>query len=336
MLKIKKVKIIYLSFSLIIIFCCFLVLHFMIIDKPEPELEITISDAKFQAFGLIYIALQNGYFNDQNLKVNFRTFNLGKDALSDTVAGNSDLATVFESPYINMVNNGEDISIISSLHKSKSNTAIIAYKENGIKSVSDLKDKKIGVVKGTNSEFLLYTLLLGNNLKPSDIKIVYTDKDSIEQLFIDKKVDAVSVFNPNLYSLEQKFTAKEINIFYSPTYIENSVLAGKTEIIKSKRESITRFLKALAKAEDFYKKNPEKSIDAVSVSIPDVPKETIANLWNSYDLTLSLDNVLLEILKREAQTEKDLENSKTEIKNFRNYIFTDYLKNVKPEDVTIF
>jgi NitT/TauT family transport system substrate-binding protein len=305
-------------------------------QTPQTIETLTIADAEYQAFGLIYIALQNGYFKDEGLEVKFNTFRFGREALADVVAGNADIATVFETPLIRQIYEGQKLSIIASLHKSNAGTGIIALKKREINNVLDLKDKKIAVTKGTNAEFFLYSLLTSHGLKIGDVKLIDVAPVDIQGVLRDGSVDAVSTFHPHLDNIENTFPREEIVTFYSEIYTENSVLAGKTEVVKSKKEAFTRLLKALVKAEDFYKLNREESIQAIAKSLTNTPESTIRNIWEDYNLSLNLDNVLLTILNREGQWFKDNGIYTTELPDFRKAIFTDYLKSVKPEAVTLY
>jgi len=325
-------------FTVIIVFLTggYFVMQKNISKTPKTIEKITIADAHYQSFGLVYIALQNGYFKDEGLEVRFNTFKVGRDALADAVAGNSDIATVFEAPFVRQIYEGQDLSIISSLHKSTRGTAVLALKKKGIQSVQNLKGKKIAVTKGTNGEFFLYSLLTSQGMRVEDVKLFDTAPSDMQKVLTDGSVDAVATFNPFLSIIQNAFPREEIITFNSEVYTENSVLAGKTEVVKNKKEAFTRLLKALVRAEDFYKSNREESIQAIAKSLVNTPETTIRNIWPDYTLSLNLDNVLLTVLNREGQWFKDNGIYKTEVPDFRNAIFTEYLKSVKPEAVTIY
>lgn len=305
-------------------------------QRPAKHLEITLSDVKTQAFGLIYIAVQEGFFAQQNLTVNFRTFAMTQDALEDVVNGNSDLATVSEIPFIRGINSGQDLSIISSLHKSKNNTAIVAFKKNKINGVQDLKGKKIATTQGSNNEFLIYYFLSLYNIQPKNVKIIYANATTSVQMFKDGNVDAVSTSNPYLLDILNTYPSNELTTMYSDTYIENSFLAGKTSNIVAKQEAVSRFLKALSQAETFSKTHKEQSITDITASLQNISEETVANLWDDYNLTLSLDNVVIEILNKQQQVFQEVESHTKNNIDFRKIIFIDYLQKIKPEDVTLF
>ena len=92
----------------------------------------------------------------------------------------------------------------------------------------------------------------------------------------------------------------------------------------------------MAKSEELYKTHNQEALDAVIAEIPKVSNETIRGTWNQFTPTLTLNNVLLTLLNREGQWFKDNGIYTTELPDFRNAIFTDYLKSVKPEAVTLY
>jgi ABC-type nitrate/sulfonate/bicarbonate transport system substrate-binding protein len=336
-------KILYLAISLLLLVVAyFVILHTTktvpkVVLKTKEPLTITISDVRSQAFSLLYIAAQEGYFGDENLTVNFRTFGQTPDSLQDMANGNSDLATTLEIPYLRKLATDKDLYIISSLNRSGKNTAaIVGWKSAKIEKPEDLKGKSIAVTKGTNSEFLLYTTLKRYKLKIEDVKPVFMNPSDIESAFKNNLVQAASVSNISLYNIKTQIPQQKVTIIYPDTYINNSMLVAKKETIQNKKEEIVRLLKALERAKKFANSNREKSIQDLSVALPNIATSSIKILWDSYEATLSLDNVLMEILITESQTLRDLENYDIGNIDFKEKIYSDYLSEVDKSLVKIF
>lgn len=317
----------------------YFVMQKTLLQKQTPQTieKLTIAMFDNPTFALVLIAQNKGYFKDENLEIIYRKVGgTGIKNLADALEGNSDIGWAYEAPTVRKIYEGEKLRIITTLHTSTKNVAIIARKDKGIATVQDLKGKKIGVTKGSAYEFFLYSYLLSQGVKLSDVIFIDGDFASMTTLLKTGKVDAVAIGNPFFYDIAKEYPQGSLSIFQSEVYTENGLLAGREDIVKNKKEAITRFLKALVKAEDLYRTNNQEALDAVIAEIPAVSEETIRGTWDKFIPTLKLDNVLLTLLNREGAWFKDNGIYKTEVPNFRNAIFTDYLKEVKPEAVTVF
>ncbi len=305
-------------------------------EKPKTVEKITISRYELPTLALLFIAEQNGYFKDENLDVVYRKFPSGKDALADVLAGNADIATVYETPVVRQIYGGKDVSIISTLHTSSKFMALVGMRNKGINSIEDIRGKKIGVFKGTSHEFFLTSYLTSQGIKLSDVTLVHTEYTNSINSLRNGSIDAVVVENPYFYELKKEFPADKIIIFQSDVYTTNSVLAGDTSVIKTKKEALTRLLRALVRAEDLLKNNKEEAIKSVIKSVPEFSEESIRGTWDQFTPTVSLNNILLSIMNREAQWFKDNAVFERPIPDFRKSLFIEYLKEVRPDAVTVY
>ncbi len=313
---------------------------YFVVQKNQPKTpkaieKITIAWAPNPVFGLMYVAEEKGYFEEEGLEVTYNKFSTGRDALNDAILKNSDIAMVYEAPTVRRIYQKDPVSIISTLHYSTKNAAIVGKKDKGIQSVSNLEGKKVGVVKGTAEEFFFFSFLTSQGIKLSDVTLVNGEFTDMIKYLRDGKTDAVVATNPYLFEIRQEF-GDSISIFQSEIYTESSLLAGNTEVIKSKKEAFIRLLRALLRAEQLYESNPEEALQAVIVTLPQFSEDSIRGTRAEYVPKLKLDNVLLTVLNLEGQWFKDNGIYKTEVPDFRKAIFTDYLKEVQPEAVTLY
>ena len=305
-------------------------------QRPKTIEKITIAWADQTSFALMYIAQNKDYFTDEGLDVTYRKFTTGRDALADVINGNSDIATVYEAPVVRQLYQGKDISIISTLHTSSKNAALIGRRDKNITRIEDIKNKKIGVAKGTAEEFFLYSYLTSQGIQLSDVTLINGEFKDMLSMLRDGKADAVVATNPYFYEIKKQFSPDEIIIFQSDVYTENSLLVGNTNKIKNKKETFTRLLKALVRAENLLHNNQAEAIKVVVDSLPTFSEESIRATWDQLTPELVLNNVLLTLLEREATWFKDNNLYTGQIPDFRKAIFADYLKAVKPEVVTIY
>jgi ABC-type nitrate/sulfonate/bicarbonate transport system substrate-binding protein len=297
--------------------------------------EITVSVAEQPVMGLIFIAEEKGFFKEEGLNVNYKRFLLGRDALDDTINGGSDIATVYETPFIIRASEGENISAISMLHTSSKNTALVANKEKGINNINDIKGKTIGVTENTSAEFFIFLLLISEGINPEEVNYVNVNPNDMVDLLVKGKVDAIVAWNPFLYQIRKSSNPDNISLFYSDAYLETSVLAVNNNTLPTKSEDLIKFLRALVKAEIFYNENPEESLNLVALSLPSVEKDQMEDIWDDIRLNIGLNNVLLTLFEREAKWYLDKNIYDNSYPNVRGYIDSSILLQVKPESVTI-
>ena len=86
--------------------------------------------------------------------------------------------------------------------------AILVTKDSPIKSVADLKGKKIALNKGSNVHYLLVKLLEKNGLKFTDITPVYLAPADGRAAFESKNVDAWVIWDPFQAAAEKAIGAR--------------------------------------------------------------------------------------------------------------------------------
>jgi NitT/TauT family transport system substrate-binding protein len=301
-----------------------------------PNQTLTIAESQNPAFALIYIAEDQGYFREENLTVNYNKFIQGRDALQNVLDGKADLATVFETPVVHKILEGQDIAIFTSLQSSTENSGILAKVASGILKPSDLKGKKIGLSTGTGTEFALSQFLLFNNIDSALVTPVNLPLDKFRESLLNNEVDAVSAPEPRLTALQYELKDTVVT-FPVPGYSGFSVVAGLKTLPKEKGTAIQKFINALVRAEYFIQNNEAKSKDIVVNRLKGIHSEqSIKESWRKFDFGLKIDNIMLTILAQEASWAKDQHKYRTTVSNFNDYFVPEYLERIKPTSVTIF
>lgn len=314
---------------------------YFVVQKQSPKItppteKLTIAHVEVPVYALVYIAENKGYFKDEGLEVTYRNFPKGLDVLSDMLEGNSDISITYETPVIRKMYEGGELRILSTSHTSTKSAAVLSPKNKGIEVANDLKGKRIGVTKTSAYEFFLYSYLVSHGIKLSDVTIVDGSLTDWGEALKNGKVDAVATGNPFLYDIKKEFPEDFFTSLGSDAYVEHSLVTVTDDTINNKKEAVANFMKALLQAEIFYKNNNKEALDAVVAETPDLSEETIRATWDQFTPVLKLDNVLLTILNREGQWFKDNGVYTDPVPDFRKAIFTDYLKNVKPDAVTLY
>ena len=109
-------------------------------------------------------AVAEGYYKDAGLDVTLTQGNGSGNTAQLVANGRSQLAYADAVAVSQLIAKGAPMKVVSTIYQSNPN-AVMALKKTGIKSVKDLKGKKVGVPSGSSQTTMLPLLLKSNNLK---------------------------------------------------------------------------------------------------------------------------------------------------------------------------
>ena len=114
----------------------------------------------------------------------------GPPLLEAINVGSIDVGTVGESPPIFAQATGADLVYLGNEPPAPSAEAIVVPTDSPIKSVAELKGKRVAVAKGSNANYLLTKLLPRAGLKFGDIEVIYLPPADARAAFESGRVDA--------------------------------------------------------------------------------------------------------------------------------------------------
>jgi NitT/TauT family transport system substrate-binding protein len=144
----------------------------------------------------------------------------------------------------------------------------------GIRSVNDLKGKKIGRTKGSSSELIIPAFLKANGLSESDVKFVDVTTENRTQKLASGEVDAIVRVIPSIRTAELA-TEKKMGAFLFSSYGlpipgEGIVVALKSLETDAEKDLNCRMIKAMSKSWREAVSKPEEAAKAIVKLFPDV------------------------------------------------------------------
>jgi NitT/TauT family transport system substrate-binding protein len=140
------------------------------------------------------VAQDKELFTQGKVDVNLKWFDNYNDSIaalnSGTIAANSQ--TLADT--ITSISNGKDLVVVLTNDNSTGNDKIIISEQ--IKSVKDLRGKKVAAEEGTVDHFLLVQALKRVGMTMKDIKFVPLETSKAADAFAAGQVDAAAVFAP--------------------------------------------------------------------------------------------------------------------------------------------
>jgi ABC-type nitrate/sulfonate/bicarbonate transport system substrate-binding protein len=295
--------------------------------------KITIGNiGEFSIFDIV--AKQNGYFQKNNLDAQIVSFQSGPAAIADLLAGKVDIAVAADFVGVRNIFARPDLRILTqaSMHKV---FYLIARTDKGVGNIQDLKNKTIGVTRKGAGEFYLGQFLNFNQLSFADITVVdLSPAEMINQLETGQ-IDAAVIFDPHAYNLKKKLGQNAV-VWSAQGERETFALVYTTEsFIKKHPETVTRYLRSLLQAEQFFNENPKRAQDFMIDSLHYDP-EYILHIWPNFKFAHRLDQELL--LTMEDQARFVINNNLTDttsLPNYLDFIYFSGLESIDPEKITI-
>ena len=158
-------------------------------------------------------------------------------------------------------------------------TAILVRMDSPIKTVADLKGKKIvHPGKGSQQYPLMVKALTDAGLTLDDVDVYKSKGSSLVTLLENGSVDAAILWDPHASNslaggkTRMLIRASKIMPIKNGYYVGNGVY-GRTEFIDSHRPLVQDIVSALVKANEFILGNPDKAVDmwAEHLKLPKAP-----------------------------------------------------------------
>jgi sulfonate transport system substrate-binding protein len=224
----------------------------------------------YQKYGSLNVVKARHTFDDQlaerGIKINWILFPAGPQLLEAMNAGAIDIGHTGEAPPIFAQAANNPFVYIGNQRPDPSGEAILVADNSPIKSLADLKGKKIALNKGSNVHYLLVRALEHADLKYSDIHPVYLPPADARAAFDSGAVDAWAIWDPFLTVARVATKAR--------TLVDGTGLVANREFFLSDRkfveahpEIIGELTKAVDEASVWAKEQPRAVAELLSQEV---------------------------------------------------------------------
>lgn len=250
----------------------------------------------YQKTGLPVIARQQGVIEKaleaKGVKVSWVEFTAGPPLVEALNVGSINVGWTGDAPPIFGQAAGSAIVYVAALPSNGKGEAIFTKPESGIKSVADLKGKKVGVGKGTSAHNLLVAALEKNGLKLSDIDVTYLSPADAAAAFASDKIDAWAVWDPFYAIAETRYKPVTLARTSEVLDVKTYFLANR-DYVKSHADTINTTVGALGEAAKWSAANRDK-VAAALHEVTGVPLEaqTLAANRSEFGITRIDDKIV--------------------------------------------
>lgn len=277
------------------------VTSFFIYSKDKPELsDIRVGVSLTPIASPFFIAEQLGLFEKYSLNVSLYPCVTGSACTQLMLDENVDYATASESVVMFQSHDHNELALLVSFVESDNELKLLTLAPNNIQSVADLEGKRVGVIKGTASEFYFDSMLLANDLKGLKVDKVYLQAYELVPALLSYRVEAISAWEPMGYQANLHSAAEVINLGTRGVYQLSFNLLSTRPYLEFVGDEPTRLLNALNEAVQWIHTNPQQARSLVAERIG-IPVNQVEWSWRDYVFRLSLGNSLLSNLQFQAR-----------------------------------
>nr|WP_315399529.1 ABC transporter substrate-binding protein [uncultured Duganella sp.] len=240
------------------------------------------------------------------LKVEEHVFAKGPDVMQAILAGELDVGATASEAAISGRANGAPIYVVAGF--AKGGARLVARPNENIKSIKDLKGKKVGVTRGGIHEVLLIAELaqagLSSSDKPGkDVQLVFLAFADLNQALMGKNLDAIMQSEPQSSQAINKGYGVEVMKPYDTAIGEPvRTLVMSEKFYNEKRPLAQKFMNCFVQATKLFIDNQAVAEKYVREMIfknqitKDDFEDAISNSPYSYDVTAEHIQVTTDIM----------------------------------------
>ena len=281
------------------------------VDAAHAE-NIAVGNYGSSANGMPFaVALAKGYFQEEGANVTGIIASQGggtsvRNAMAGVAYGEANPGAIAVA-----IQQGADIKIVSDNVLTIAEFAWMVKKDSPIKTIKDLKGKKIGYTNPRSTSQALAILLLKKaGYKPEDATLVKTGGfgPMLAALDLDQ-IDVAAVTEPLWSKVRDKYRVLITGAEALPP-LDNVVGMATGEAIKNRGDFIRAVIRARRRAVEFMIAHPDEAGDLVAKDFnitPDVARNAVRNLTKSYTQGIPYwgnGQIHLEGMKRIIQVQK--------------------------------
>jgi sulfonate transport system substrate-binding protein len=227
----------------------------------------------YQKYGTLTLLKGRGTLEQrlaaQKIAVKWTEFPAGPVLLEGLNVGSIDFGTVGEAPPIFAQAAGARLVYVGHEPASPGSEAIVVPKGSPLRSLADLRGKKIVLNKGSNVHFLLVRALEKAGIAWGDIQPIYLPPAEARAAFERGSVDAWVIWDPFLAAAEQQLGARVLADGSGLVSNHQFYLAARSFV--EQQPALTRILlEEIAKVDEWGRANPVEvaQILAVQTGLP--------------------------------------------------------------------
>lgn len=285
------------------------------------------------------VAASDKLAKETGWKIEWRKFQSGTDVIAAMASGGIKISELGSSPLAIAATQGIDLKLFMISDGIAGAEALVARDSAGIKTVKDLKGKRVGVPLGSTSHFSLMGALQNAGVPASDVTILGMSPDQINAAWAQKQIDAAFVWDP----VQTKIRSDGGHVVIDAAQVKGKPTFDgwvvNDDFAKDNKAFLVAFVKAIAAADEEYTKDP-KAFTPDSAAVKTIAERTGANpqdvptILKGYEFpTLKeqasekwLGGAMAGVLKQTAEFLKAQKKIMTVLPSYKKFVTAEYVE----------
>jgi NitT/TauT family transport system substrate-binding protein len=268
----------------------------------------------------LFVAAEQGYFTKRGIDV--ETIRFDSSPLMGTAFVNNDVDAVASiATTVALSTESRDpgrfrIFMVDANTPASPLSGMLTMPASGVKTIGDLKGKKVGIFPGSNAALVFGLVLKKHGLDPAkDITLIELPAASQMQALTGGQIDALCTWEP--ITTQAVLDYKAVN--FHPAAVEREVInpynAGvwllSQKYMEQHPETSRKFIEALEEALDFMRKDPEEAKKALlrytSIAPHVAHKMEITSFWKLNEVDPAVFQRFADIVKEGGLINKKID-----------------------------
>lgn len=211
--------------------------------------------------GQIWTGVNRGLFAKQGVELELRQFNTGLELFQAMVGGSLDMLAT-GAVISNFPARGQGkVFLINNVEFATAQLWVRG--DQGIKSIADLKGKRIATTTGTTAHVFLDKALRANGLDPRDVELLNQRMPEAVTSFISGAVPAVALWVPFDVTVRDKVPGAVKLVDAGAFYPEAAIVGGwaaRNDWYEQNQATCVKLIKAWSEANDWIIANPDAAL----------------------------------------------------------------------------
>ncbi len=259
-----------------------------------PAIAATRVRIGYQKNGSLVIVRKQQRLEALGLAPQWVEFSSGPPLLEALNAGAVDFGATGDTPPIFAQAAGADLLYVGAQPAPGSNSAILVRADGPIRTLEDLRGRRVAFTKGSSAHNVLLKALARAGLKPADIQPVYLQPPDAGAAFRTGAIDAWSIWDP-FYAIAQEDPATRVLTTAEGVAPSNSFFLASRAFATAQPAAILTLLDAINGAADWAKDNPEPLAQTLSAvtGVP-LPAQRVAAARGLYAVQPLDDKIIAQ------------------------------------------
>lgn len=182
------------------------------------------------------------------------------------------------------------------------NYRIVAKRSAGIRTLADLKGKRVVTPRTTSAHYHLVAMLRSAGLKESDVTLVSAPATAMAAALTTGDADAISMWEPESENAVVALGSDAVIFQNNKIYREFYSIYSTTDVLQNpkRRAQLVAFTTAIVTAANQINKEPARHLPLVS-KVTGHPVEQIARSWEHHTFPFGVPADMLDIITLEEQ-----------------------------------